>query len=156
MRLLVQRVSQGRVDVAGERVGAVGQGLVVLVGFGAGDGEDAPSRPWWSAMADKLAALRLFADDQGRMNLSLADQGGGLLLVPQFTLYADCRRGRRPSFDGAAPGPAARVLFDRFAADMRARLPGRVECGVFGADMDVTLTNQGPVTVLLDSADFSR
>lgn len=156
MRLLVQRVRQGRVDVAGQCVGSIGQGLVVLVGFGAADGDDAPRSPWWKAMADKLAALRLFADDVGRMNLSLTDQGGGLLLVPQFTLYADCRRGRRPSFDGAAPWPVASILFDRFAADMSARLPGRVECGVFGADMDVSLTNQGPVTVLLDSADFSR
>lgn len=161
MRLLLQRVSQAHVDVAGERVAAVGPGFLVLAGFGPDDGPDAPQASWWRAMLEKLVKLRVFPDEAGKMNLSLADAGGEVLLVSQFTLYADCRRGLRPSFSSAAPPTVARTLFDRLCEDLEALLPskagerGRVGRGVFGADMAVGLVNAGPVTIMLDSRDFS-
>lgn len=154
MRLLIQRVRQGRVTVAGETAGAVGAGLVILAGFGPGDDASLPQSRLWQTLLDKVTGLRIFPDAEGKMNLSLEDFGGGVLLVSQFTLYADSRKGRRPSFHLAAPPAVAEELFLRFAEDLHRRLPGRVERGVFGADMDVSLTNWGPVTILLDSADF--
>ncbi|WP_243311395.1 D-aminoacyl-tRNA deacylase [Fundidesulfovibrio agrisoli] len=156
MRLVVQRVSHASVDVAGERVAAIGQGFLALAGFGPDDGPDLPASQAWRAMLDKLAGLRVFSDSEGKMNLSLADTGGEVLLVSQFTLYADCRKGMRPGFSRACPPDTARALFDRLARDVEARLPGRTATGVFGADMAVSLTNQGPVTIILDSADFTR
>ncbi len=154
MRLVVQRVSRAEVLVAGERVAAMGAGLLVLCGFGLDDGPGAPGTSWWKAMVAKLLELRIFSDAGGKMNVSLADVDGGVLLVSQFTLYGDCRRGRRPSFSGAAAPEVARALFDRLRADVETMLPGRVGAGVFGADMDVSLTNHGPVTLILDSRDF--
>ena len=155
MRLVVQRVSRAEVLVAGERVAAVGAGLLVLCGFGPDDGPHAPQAPWWKAMLAKLLELRVFSDAGGKMNLSLADVGGEVLLVSQFTLYGDCRRGRRPSFSRAAAPEVAGALFERLLADLEALLPGRVGAGVFGADIDVHLTNHGPVTLILDSRDFA-
>lgn len=155
MRLLAQRVSRASVDVGGERVAEVGPGFLVLAGFGPDDGADAPSRPWWRAMAEKLVKLRVFPDEEGRMNTSLAETGGEVLLVSQFTLYADCRKGLRPSFSRAAEPALAAALFERLRGDLEALLPGRVRSGVFGADMDVSLVNKGPVTIMLDSADFA-
>lgn len=146
MRLVVQRVSRGAVRRAdgGEVLGRIERGLTALVGFGDGDGDDEVD---W--MADKLCGLRIFDDREGKMNLDLADVDGGLLLVPQFTLYGDVSRGRRPSFvDAADPGPA-RELFDRFVHRCRER-HGRVETGEFGAMMDVEIVNDGPVTILLE------
>lgn len=144
MRCVVQRSGPARVEIQGRVVGTIASGLVVLAGFGPGDGD--PELDW---MARKLVGLRIFPDDQGRMNLSLAEVGGGILLVSQFTLYGDCRKGQRPSFTRSAPPDEARALYDRFARKLR-RLWPRVEEGVFGADMAVSLTNQGPVTLILE------
>jgi D-tyrosyl-tRNA(Tyr) deacylase len=154
VRLLIQRVSGAAVDVAGKTAGQIGPGLLVLAGFGADDGPGFAGGKAWRAMIDKTAGLRVFPDQGGKLNLSLEDTGGELLLVSQFTLYADCRKGRRPSFSGAAPPEAAEDLYGRLVADFEARLPGKVGAGVFAAEMDVRLVNAGPVTIMLDSADF--
>lgn len=156
MRLLLQRVSRAHVDVAGERVSGVGQGFLVLAGFGPEDGPDAPEASWWRAMLEKMVKLRVFPDEAGKMNVSLLDAGGEVLLVSQFTLYADCRKGLRPSFSQTAPPQVAKALFDTLCDDVAALLPeGRVARGVFGADMAVGLVNDGPVTIMLDSRDFA-
>lgn len=154
MRFVVQRVSRASVDVDGARVSFIGPGLLVLAGFGPDETGDSPASPWWRAMLEKLAALRIFPDKAGKMNVSLADAGGHLLLVPQFTLYAGWRKGLRPSFSRAAPPELARALFERLCQDASRLLPGRVRHGVFGADMAVELVNDGPVTLILDSAEF--
>ena len=145
VRAVVQRVSAARVEVGGETVGAVGQGLVVLAGCGEGDGEH--DARW---LADKVANLRVFGDEEGKMNLSALDIGGAVLLVPNFTLYADCRKGRRPSFTGACDPDAADELMDVLANQM-VETGLQVQRGEFGAHMHVTLTNDGPVTLLLSS-----
>ena len=145
MIALIQRVESARVDVGDETVGAIGPGLLALVAVQPGDDEAAFGR-----MADRLLAYRVFADDQGRMNRSLAETGGGLLLVSQFTLAADTRKGLRPSFTSAAEPAAARAGFDRLVDLCRARHP-LVETGRFGAHMKVSLVNDGPVTFWLQS-----
>lgn len=160
MRLLLQRVERAHVEVDGRRVGEIGQGLLVLAGFGQGDGPDLPGGATWRALCDKVLDLRIFPDAEGKLNLSLRNTaamglGGGLLLVSQFTLYADARRGRRPSFSNAAPPELARSLYDRLAADLSARCPGPFATGVFGAEMRLDFVNWGPVTLLLDSADYA-
>jgi D-tyrosyl-tRNA(Tyr) deacylase len=145
MRAVVQRVSRGEVRVDGASVGAVGRGLVVLLGVARGDGE-ADAR----ALADKVAALRVFEDAAGKMNLALAEVGGGVLVVSQFTLLGDARKGNRPSFVEAAPPEVGDALYQRFCALLREKgLP--VATGVFRASMAVELVNEGPVTILLDS-----
>lgn len=113
-----------------------------------------PHSPAWRCLLDKMLDLRIFPDEAGKMNLGLRQWGGELLLVPQFTLYADCRKGRRPSFTQAAPPHIATALFDQFVAAAREHHPDRVQCGIFGADMDVHLVNWGPVTIWLDSNEF--
>ena len=145
MRAVVQRVSRAEVRVDGAVVGRVGRGLLVLVGA-ADDDADADV----AYLADKVVGLRIFADENGQMNKSVAEVGGGLLVVSQFTLYGDCRKGRRPSFVKAmAPGPAEQ-LYEKFVAATRASgVP--VETGRFRAMMDVELINDGPVTLLVDS-----
>ena len=148
MRAVVQRVSQASVTVGDEVVGAIGQGLLILLGIGVGDSE-AEAR----LLAEKTANLRIFADEEGRFNRSLLDVGGEALVVSQFTLYADTRRGRRPSFSDAAPPEIAAPLVDIFADELR-RLGVAVSTGRFGAMMQVALVNDGPVTILLDSATF--
>ncbi|MCL6541745.1 MAG: D-tyrosyl-tRNA(Tyr) deacylase [Roseiflexus sp.] len=148
MRAVVQRVSQASVTVGDEVVGAIGQGLLILLGIGVGDSE-AEAR----LLAEKTANLRIFADEEGRFNRSLLDIGGEALVVSQFTLYADTRRGRRPSFSDAAPPEIAAPLVDIFADELR-RLGVAVSTGRFGAMMRVALVNDGPVTILLDSATF--
>lgn len=157
MRLLLQRVDGARVEANSVLAGEIGQGLLVLAGFGAGDGPDLPGSRLWQTLLDKVLDLRIFPDADGKLNLSLRDTGGGLLLVSQFTLYADARRGRRPSFSDAAPPEAARVLYERLAQDLERAMAGvgPFAQGVFGADMRVAFTNWGPVTLLLDSADFA-
>lgn len=144
MRVVLQRVSSASVTVDGDVVGAIGRGFLVLVGFTAGDGEEQIT---W--MADKIVGLRVFPDEVGRMNRDLRDIGGAVLVVSQFTLYADARKGRRPSFVNAAPPEFADPLYQRFAAALGERgIP--VETGSFGALMDVELVNDGPVTLVLE------
>jgi D-tyrosyl-tRNA(Tyr) deacylase len=144
VRVVVQRVSRAAVRVDGQTVGAIGRGFVVLAGFAPGDAE--PDLAW---MADKIAALRIFTDRDGKMNLPLADVGGAALVVSQFTLYGDAAKGRRPSFTDAAPPDVAERLYDRFVALLRQRrVP--VETGRFGAVMEVELVNDGPVTLVLE------
>lgn len=142
---LLQRVSAAQVRVAGRITGAIGSGLLVLVGVEKADDEAAADR-----LITRLLGYRVFADDAGRMNRSLADTGGGLLLVPQFTLAADTRNGMRPSFSAAAPPDLARALFAHLLQLAGERHP-QVAAGVFGADMQVSLTNDGPVTFWLTS-----
>jgi D-tyrosyl-tRNA(Tyr) deacylase len=145
MRAVVQRVSRARVTVDGEETGAIGVGLLVLLGAGQGDGEQDVDY-----LARKVVGLRIFEDDAGQMNLALADVGGALLVVSQFTLFGDCRKGRRPSFVQALEPVAAEQLVERFVA--RCREEGvEVATGRFRAMMDVELCNSGPVTLLLDS-----
>ncbi|MFQ5928040.1 MAG: D-aminoacyl-tRNA deacylase [Terriglobia bacterium] len=143
MRAVVQRVSEARVRVAGEVRGEIGCGLLVLLGVARAD---APAAADY--LAEKVAGLRVFEDAAGKMNLALGDVGGTVLAVSQFTLYGDCRKGRRPSFDRAAPAEPARKLYERFVAGLRQR-GLRVETGVFQARMRVELINDGPVTLLL-------
>ena len=145
MRAVVQRVAEASVAVDGETTGSAERGILVYVGVARGDtGDDAA----W--MADKAANLRIFQDAEGKMNLSVVEAGGSALVISQFTLLADARKGRRPSYSGAAdPGPA-RELYDLFVEALRRKV-GRVEAGVFQAEMAVRYTNQGPVTILLDS-----
>jgi len=148
MRVVLQRVSRASVTVDDERVAEIGAGFLLLVGAGREDLEDEPER-----LAEKIANLRVFADAEGRMNLALADVGGEVLVVSQFTLYGDVRKGRRPSWTGAAdPGPAAeRVEALALALERRGLTVGR---GVFGAHMEVDLLNDGPVTLVLDGAEL--
>ena len=141
----MQRVSSARVEIDGEVAGSIGRGLLVLLGVGQGDSE---KQAHW--LADKIAGLRIFEDDAGKMNLSVEEVGGSLLVVSQFTLYADCRKGRRPSFTGAAPPQEADRLYQVFVERLKERgLP--VATGVFQAMMQVHLVNDGPVTVLVES-----
>jgi D-tyrosyl-tRNA(Tyr) deacylase len=148
MRALLQRVSQASVEVAGERVGEIGNGLLALVAAGVDDTEPDAVR-----LARKIGALRVFGDAEGRMNLALADVGGAVLCVSQFTLFADTRRGNRPGFTAAAPPELGRRLVDVVAAELRSLgLP--VETGRFGAEMSVSLVNEGPVTIWLDTATW--
>jgi D-tyrosyl-tRNA(Tyr) deacylase len=146
MRAVVQRCRRGSVTVAGEVVGAIDHGLVVLLGAGRGDAEADVAY-----VVDKLVNLRIFADDDGKMNRSVLDVAGGVLLISQFTLYGDTRKGRRPAFvDALEPGPAE-ALYERAVAATRAAGVARVATGVFRADMQVELVNDGPVTILIDS-----
>ncbi len=146
MRFVIQRVSEASVEVDGKIVGEIGRGFLVLVGVTHED-----SRAIAEKMLKKMIGLRIFEDENGKTNLSLADVGGSLLLVSQFTLYAECKKGNRPSFtDAAAPEPA-NDLYEYILAECRKQVPV-VEKGVFGADMKVRLINDGPFTVVLDSA----
>ena len=146
MRAVLQRVSEARVEVDGAVTGSIGPGLVVLLGVGQGDTEkDA------DYLAGKIAGLRVFPDEAGKMNRCVAETSGALLVISQFTLYGDCRKGRRPSFDGAAGPEHALRLYEYFVARARA-LGLRVATGVFQATMAVHLVNDGPVTLILDSS----
>lgn len=145
MRVVLQRVSRAEVRVDDRVLGEIRRGYLLLVGFHTGD---QPSALEW--MADKVAGLRLFADDEGKMNLSLEDVGGEVLVVSQFTLYGDTRKGRRPSFINAAPPEQAIPLYQQFIHLLRDRVAGSVESGEFGAMMQVELVNDGPVTLLLE------
>ncbi len=145
MRIVLQRVKNASVTVGGERISEIGAGLLLLVGVASGDGE--PAADW---LAEKVAGLRVFADDSGRMNLGVRETGGEVLAVSQFTLLADTRKGRRPSFVEAAPPEEAEPLFDYFCERLRVAGVETVRTGRFGAMMDVALTNDGPVTIILE------
>ncbi len=147
MRALLQRVSRAEVRVDGATVGAIGPGLLVLLGVGRADDEATAD-----ALARRICGLRMFEDDEGRTNRSLLETGGEALVVSQFTLYADTRRGRRPGFTDAAPPDLARALWRRVAAGIEAQ-GVRTASGVFGAEMAVELVNDGPFTIWLDTAD---
>lgn len=145
MRAVVQRVASASVRVDGEIVGKIDQGLLVLLGV-----EPSDTSADVAYMADKTVNLRIFEDDDGKMNLSTLDIGGAVLAVSQFTLLGDCRKGRRPAFTGAAPPEQANALYEEYVAAVR-QLGPQVETGIFRAQMEVSLVNDGPVTLLLDS-----
>lgn len=155
MRFVIQRVSEASVKVSGEVIGEIGQGFMVLIGVSAGDSEAEADR-----LVKKMLGLRIFEDENGKTNLSLRDVGGSLLLISQFTLYADCRKGNRPSFINAGAPDRANQLYEyiiqkcRSSADDWGSEGSKVETGSFGADMKVSLTNDGPFTVILDSAEM--
>lgn len=152
MRALIQRVTNASVEVDGRVVGRIGRGLVVLAAAAEGDGEAEIT-----LLARKIVEMRIFADDAGRFNRSQLELGeeGAVLLVSQFTLYADCRKGRRPSFSGAAPGETARQKIDDLKLAIEAH-GVKVETGIFGAMMQVSLVNDGPVTIWLDTEELRR
>jgi D-tyrosyl-tRNA(Tyr) deacylase len=148
MRAVVQRVREAAVRIGGSRVAAIGPGLLVLCGVSASDGD--ADRDW---LARKIVSLRIFNDDAGVMNRAVVDAGGELLAVSQFTLYASTRKGARPSYSAAAPPEIAAPIFASFLQVLERELGRRVATGVFGADMEVSLVNDGPVTLWLDSAN---
>lgn len=150
MRVILQRVSKGSVTVDNEVVGAIAQGYVALVGVTHGDTEADAAK-----LAKKTAELRVFEDAEGKMNISAADVGAGVLVISQFTLYADTRRGRRPGFSDAARPDVASPLVDYYAEQLTAHGIQQVEMGVFGAHMHVDIHNDGPVTIILDTADWA-
>jgi D-tyrosyl-tRNA(Tyr) deacylase len=150
MRAVVQRVTQASVTVDGELLGRIGKGLLILLGVADGD-----TRELTEKMADKICRLRIFEDENGKTNLSLADVGGELLIISQFTLYADCRKGNRPSFVKAGAPQMAEKLYEHFLARCREQADV-VEKGQFGADMKVELLNDGPFTLMLDSEELFK
>ena len=153
MRVVVQRVRQASVEVAGEVAGAIGAGMLLLVGIEADDGDGEADIRWLSS---KLTGLRIFDDADGVMNRSVVDIGGEILAVSQFTLYASVRKGNRPSWIRAAPPVISRPLFEQFVRQLGQDLGRPVPTGVFGADMQVQLVNDGPVTLFIDSKDSRR
>ncbi|HUF53398.1 MAG TPA: D-aminoacyl-tRNA deacylase [Dehalococcoidia bacterium] len=150
MRVVLQRAARASVSVDGETIASIGPGLLMLVGVSEGDNAGEAAR-----IAGKCAEMRIFSDDEGRFNLSLLDTGGEALVVSQFTLLADVRRGRRPSFDGAARPKIAEPIVEAFVAELR-RLGVGTQTGRFGAKMAVELVNEGPVTIVVDSAELDR
>ncbi|MBR4628208.1 MAG: D-tyrosyl-tRNA(Tyr) deacylase [Ruminococcus sp.] len=148
MRLVLQRVTSASVRVDGNVTGEIRKGYLVLFGAGEGDTEEECRR-----LADKMIGLRIFPDSEDKINLSLSDVGGGLLIVPQFTLYADCRKGKRPNFIQAAKPDEANRLYEYFVSYCREKY-GSAETGIFGADMKVSLLNDGPFTLILDSKEI--
>ncbi len=150
MRAVVQRVKHAEVQVDGETVGACGEGFLVLLGVAEGDGEAEAD-----LLARKIVGLRVFADGAGKMNRSVTDIGGGLLVVSQFTLLANCRHGNRPDFLASAKPEEARRLYEYFTAQVKKSVP-HVENGRFGAHMEVSLLNDGPVTILLDTEELKK
>lgn len=146
MRIVIQRVSEARVDIGERTSGKIGQGLLVLLGITHDDTDE--DIEW---LVKKLVNLRIFSDAEGKMNMSVVDVGGGILVVSQFTLYADAKKGNRPSYIRSAPPDTAIPLYERFLDTLRIRFSGPVETGEFGAMMQVSLVNDGPVTIILDS-----
>lgn len=146
MRLVIQRVSEAKVDIEGKTVGQIEQGLLVLLGI---THEDTDDDVQW--LAKKLLGLRIFSDDEGKMNLSVVDVKGGILVVSQFTLFANTKKGNRPSYIRSSPPETAIPLYERFIEVVRFQFSGPVESGEFGGDMQVNLVNDGPVTIIIDS-----
>ncbi len=150
MRVVIQRVKRASVSVEGQVTGAIEQGLLVLVGIAPEDNDEIVR-----TVAEKVCGLRIFEDENEKMNLSIKDVGGKILAVSQFTLYADCRKGKRPSFSGAARGEVAKDLYERFVLICEKILQEKVQTGIFAADMKVELLNDGPVTIIIDSDDLA-
>lgn len=148
MKAVIQRVTQAQVRIEGNVVGSIGKGFLILLGVGQDDSEEQVEKLW-----SKIFRMRIFADESGKTNLSLDDVAGEVLVVSQFTLYADCRRGNRPSFTKAGSPDSANALYERFVEHAR-RDVERVETGEFGADMQVSLQNDGPFTILLDTDEL--
>lgn len=148
MKAVIQRVTQAQVQIEGNVVGSIGKGFLILLGVGQNDSEEQVEKLW-----SKIFRMRIFADENGKTNLSLGDAAGEVLMVSQFTLYADCRRGNRPSFTKAGSPDSANALYERFVERVR-RDVERVETGEFGADMQVSLQNDGPFTILLDTDEL--
>lgn len=148
MRVIIQRVSEAKVEIEGRVNGKIGQGLLVLAGFTHDD--SAKDLEW---MIKKLLQLRIFRDAEEKMNLSVSDVGGGILVVSQFTLYAQSKKGNRPSYIRSAPPAISIPLYEQFVGMLRASYSGPIQTGEFGADMKVSLLNDGPVTILIDSRD---
>lgn len=148
MRFVIQRVNHASVSINKNIVGSIGKGLLILIGVSDTDTEDMLPK-----FVDKIVKMRIFADENDKTNLSISDVGGELLIVSQFTLYADCRKGNRPSFINAGAPDKANDLYEKFVALCRERV-NKVETGEFGADMKVSLENDGPFTIVLDSRDF--
>lgn len=146
MRIVIQRVSEARVDIEGKTVGAIEKGLMTLLGVTHDDTDE--DIEW---LVKKMVNLRIFGDEEGKMNRSVVDVEGGILVVSQFTLYADAKKGNRPSYIRSAPPDVSIPIYERFLDALRARFSGPVETGEFGAMMEVSLTNDGPVTIILDS-----
>ncbi len=151
MRILIQRVKNASVTIDGKVKGSIGKGLLAFVGFCEGDREE-----YILPMAQKMAGLRIFEDENEKMNLSVTDVGGGILAISQFTLYADCSHGRRPSFTGALNPTEAEKYYDKFVEVLSEAASMEIQTGQFGADMKVELLNDGPVTVMLDSKDIIK
>lgn len=148
MKAVIQRVTQAQVQIEGNVVASIGKGFLILLGVGQDDSEEQVEKLW-----SKIFSMRIFADENGKTNLSLDDVAGEVLVVSQFTLYADCRRGNRPSFTKAGSPDSANALYERFVERAR-RDVERVETGEFGADMQVSLQNDGPFTILLDTDEL--
>src|SRR5947208_1112062 len=150
MRLVIQRVSEARVEVNGQVTGRIDKGLLLFLGISKSDTEKEADY-----LLDKVIGLRIFADEAGKMNRNISDAAGSLLIVSQFTLYGDCRKGRRPSFDMAAAPEHAQALYNYFVRKFQSG-PVPVETGIFQATMELHLVNQGPVTILMDTADWNK
>lgn len=150
MKLIIQRVRESSVEIEGKIYGEIKKGLNILVGVGPDDNFNDIKKA-----VDKTVNLRIFEDDQGKMNLSLLDVKGEVLVISQFTLYADIRKGRRPSFTDAAPPDKAEKMYEEFVEYIRSVVPAKVATGQFGADMKVNILNDGPVTIILDSNELS-
>lgn len=146
MRVVVQRVTEASVTIDGEKISAINEGLLLLIGITHSDSENEVDR-----ITRKIVTLRIFDDEKGVMNRSVQDIGGSILAVSQFTLYGNCKKGNRPSYIDAAPGAVSEPLYDAFCDRLEQLLPGKIQRGRFGADMKVQLLNNGPVTILLDS-----
>ncbi len=157
MRFVIQRVKEAHLNVYGKVHCSIGAGFVILVGYGANEmlpENRIQAEQSWSLLLNRVLGLRVFPDLNGKMNIDLDEFGGELLLVSQFTLYADCRKGKRPSFHLSAPAEIARVAYNALIEKLKERLGERLKTGIFGADMDIQLVNWGPVTFVLDSVDF--
>lgn len=150
MKAVLQRVQNASVVVEGKTVGAIGKGFLILLGVAQGDSESEVA-----VLSEKILKLRVFADENGKMNRSVLDVGGEILVVSQFTLLANCRHGNRPDFLESAPPELANRLYESFKEKIREKT-GKVECGIFGADMQVSLLNDGPVTILLDTETLKK
>lgn len=150
MKLVIQRVKESSVEVSGKIIGKIGKGLNILIGVGPDDDFSDIKK-----LVDKTLNLRIFEDEQGKMNLSLLDIEGEVILISQFTLYADIKKGRRPSFTNAADPQKAKELYLKFIEYTESIIPGKVQVGEFGADMKVSILNDGPVTIIADSKELS-